>query len=268
MYAASNWHVAVQGGFSVIRVNRTDGKAEIIELGPEDWEFDPQAGYDLAVAPIETEPGHRLKFSMTAAESFVTEEHFRTKEGGNLGVGDDVFMVGRFVDHDGGPTNQPAARFGHISIGPTNILGPFHKNVATICLDTNSRTGFSGSPIYVYRTNNSDLELLFQEAAHGRIMTYHRPMLMLLGVHIGQFREWWEYKEHGLADDADEGQMTAGQIRGLSGMTKVAPAWALHALLDIPKFKEEREYSDAVLVQQQSSGIGSVTTGQEATGEG
>ena len=61
-------------------------------------------------------------------------------------------MVGRFVDHDGGPTNLPAARFGNISIGPSKIRSELGKYVDTICLDTNSRTGFSGSPVYVYRT--------------------------------------------------------------------------------------------------------------------
>jgi hypothetical protein len=142
LYAVSNWHVAVRDGASVLRVNTVDGRVDAIEFGPEGWEFDPATGHDIAVAPVRLQLKHNLKLSVAHIDAFVTEEKFRTKEESALDVGDDIFMVGRVVDHDGGPTNRPAARFGHISIGPSKIRSALGKYVDTICLDTNSRTGF------------------------------------------------------------------------------------------------------------------------------
>ena len=50
-YGVTNWHVACDGGFSVIRLNKKDGGTDIIELGPEDWYFLP-GRYDVAVIPL------------------------------------------------------------------------------------------------------------------------------------------------------------------------------------------------------------------------
>lgn len=41
IYGITNWHIAVQNGMSVIRVNTHDGGVEIFEYGPEDWHFMP-----------------------------------------------------------------------------------------------------------------------------------------------------------------------------------------------------------------------------------
>jgi len=242
LYGVSNWHVAVQHGNSVLRVNAKDGGTEIIEFGPEDWEFDADAGHDIAVVPLQLQVDNNFKYSVAAVDSFVTPEKFLTTEESSLSVGDDVFMVGRFVDHDGGPTNQPAARFGHISIKPSKIRSALGKFVDTICLDTNSRTGFSGSPVYVYRTMTSDLDELTKKKWHGQIAVYKHPMLMLLGVHTGQFPEWWDYRE---GENAPTEASSEGQVRGLSGMTRVAPAWAIQAILDAPRLKAARETQES-----------------------
>ena len=233
IYAVSNWHVAVQGGFSVLRVTRTNGHSETFDLGPENWEFDVNAGHDVAVAPLRFGPHSEIKFSMAHVDGFATREQFKGEK--CLGVGDDVFMVGRFVDHDGGPTNQPAARFGHVSIGPSLLMTAHGKLAETICLDTNSRTGFSGSPVYVYRTMMSDLEQLMDPKNLGTVPILKHPTMILLGVHTGQFPEWWDWRKD------ESGMVSRGHVRGVSGMTTVAPAWAIRDLLDGPKLREERE---------------------------
>ena len=264
LYAVSNWHVAVSEGFSVIRVNTTDGRVDTIELGPEDWEFDAATGHDIAVAPLCLRVGHSLKYSASHVAGFVTQEKFQTNHENALGVGDEIFMVGRFVDHDGGPTNRPAARFGHISIGPSKIRSALGRYVDTICLDTNSRTGFSGSPVYVYRTMTSDLEELCKPHWHGQIAVYKHPMLMLLGVHTGQFPEWWDTKSTEPIGKGAE-PFSRMQVRGLSGMTRVAPAWGIRQILDGPKLKGRRTRSELILASLKKSGaIGSMSSDEAA----
>jgi len=143
LYAVTNWHVAVDQGFSVMRFNKRNGGVDVFELDPHEWEFPPN-GPDIAVAmPRASE----LKLSILTHEVFaipttlfVPEDELvlpdprlkrlPRKPGESprldleIGPGDDVFMVGRFVDHDGKDTNVPSVRFGNISTLPQAIKQP------------------------------------------------------------------------------------------------------------------------------------------------
>ena len=57
-------------------------------------------------------------------------------------------------------TNNPAMRFGNISLNPTPIEQPNQSIKDSYCLDMNSRTGFSGSPVFMYRTPGSDVQFI------------------------------------------------------------------------------------------------------------
>lgn len=258
VYAVSNWHVVNQGGFSVVRLNRDDGQSEIVELSPEDWEFDGLTGHDIAVAPIKLNARNSLRFSMAHIDALVTKDKFTTTEESAIGVGDDVFMVGRFVDHDGGATNKPAVRFGHISIGPSILETALGTLSETICIDTNSRTGFSGSPVYFYRTMVSDLEELSRPKWHNQIPLLKHPTLMLLGIHTGQFPEWWDWR------DGEDQFSIPGRVRGVSGMTRVAPAWFIRQLLDAPKLRNVREAVERLVADGRQSGASPAQSENEA----
>ena len=65
--------------------------------------------YDVAVIPLTLDREHAV--SSISKFNFVTEQNV-------YGVGDDVFMIGLFMDHAGVSTNVPAARFGNISMLP------------------------------------------------------------------------------------------------------------------------------------------------------
>src|SRR5205823_82762 len=72
--------------------------------------------------------------------------------------------IGLFVDHDGVTTNVPSARFGNISMLPNKnatIEQPTNYRGESYVVDMHSRTGFSGSPVFVYRTFGSDLTQSF-----------------------------------------------------------------------------------------------------------
>lgn len=100
-YGVTNWHVAVRDGCSVVRVNTTDGGTDILEYGPEDWLFDAD-GDDLAV--IQLNPNfatHSLK--PIPAALIYNKEVLLDPSQFNIGLGDDVFMLGRFVEKDYAP---------------------------------------------------------------------------------------------------------------------------------------------------------------------
>jgi hypothetical protein len=92
-----------------------------------------------------------------------------------------------------------------------------------------SRTGFSGSPVFAYRTLGSDLNnplagLKF-EATHpdrglpevGRLRA--ETVLHFLGIHWGQFPEAWELKNLDKLDEARRDHLiTEGAyVTGMSG---------------------------------------------------
>ena len=139
-------------------------------------------------------------------------------------------MVGRFIDHDGGQTNRPAVRFGNVSIAAGHVAGMPNsdENIEYYCLDMHSRTGFSGAPVFAYRTSGVDLRQ--QNSVHQ--WPWHPPALGLLGIHCSQFPE--ELK-------ASDGKT----ISGLSGMTVALPSWHIADLISCPRFADRRAAVDA-----------------------
>jgi hypothetical protein len=246
VYGVSNHHVAVRDGCSVIRLNTLDGDVDVIELGPEDWNFIPQ-GDDVAITrALELQYHHQ--FASARREMFEAPENKKDWRSSQykhrIGVGDDVVMLGRFVDHDGGATNLPAARFGNISVMPTPVK---QKNGAlrdTYLIDMHSRSGYSGSPVFVYRTPGNDFEVVgsFVRPTPEQALAkwFDNTFFTLLGIHYGQFAEEWEGgRIIRQGADAVETEQLAS-VEGLSGMTLVAPADSVIALLDLPELEAER----------------------------
>jgi hypothetical protein len=247
-YAVTNWHVAVRDGASVLRINTKDGDTEIFDLGSEQWEFDPK--YDIAVACIPINHEKHMISALPVPEAIVKMEDVQRVK---LGVGEDVFMIGRFVDHDGGPINRPTVRFGNISSMPSPIEQPNAGMADCYCIDLHSRSGYSGSPVFVYRTPGYDLEQMPpQNITDASFLLAGTNYLALLGIHFSQFIELWEIgreqmpKTEGLVPLIRTGQY----VKGLSGMTCVLPAWAIWDVLNMPKLKKEREEADARVMKQ------------------
>ena len=152
-YIVTNWHVAVQKGHSVVRLERVDGRHDIFEFDPSDWYFTPE--YDIAIIEAPGVSGNTHKIAFADISHFVTKELIGREK---IGPGDDVFMVGRFINHQGSEQNVPAVRFGHISMDPAPVVQPNNIAADTYCIDVHSRSGYSGSPVFVYRTPGYDLE--------------------------------------------------------------------------------------------------------------
>jgi hypothetical protein len=231
VYAVTNWHVAVKVGASVIRVNCLNGPPDIFELDPTQWQFVPR-WHDLAVTQIPLSPD-RHDFSFIDAKMAVQKEHLAP---GLIGPGEDIFMPGLFVDHDGGETNRPALRFGNISVLPAPIKQETGATSDCYVLDMHSRTGYSGSPVFVYRTLGSNLD-----QSQGLWLGPSEQFIMLLGVHVGQFPEMWELKAGQISETALTRGANAAFVRGMSGMTVAIPAWSLLEFLNMPQFKQFRD---------------------------
>ncbi|MBK8159302.1 MAG: trypsin-like peptidase domain-containing protein [Rhodospirillaceae bacterium] len=239
VYGVTNWHVAVQSGASVVRLNKIGGGVDGIELDPADWDFKPQ-WHDLAVASIPlSQEVHQIKslgLAMLLSDTDILKY--------GIGPGDDVFMVGRFVDHDGSESNVTAVRFGNISTMPQSIRQNTGSTEKSFIIDMHSRTGYSGSPLFVYRTIGTDLTAKPLEIGPDKMF------LKVLGIHWGQFPELWEIRTgaeplpHGAEISADSKYVT-----GMSGMTLAIPAWEIRNLLEMPSLRQQRARTLATIAK-------------------
>lgn len=244
VYGVTNWHVAARGS-SIIRLNKVGGGHDIFEYGPDQWEFIP-GGPDIAVIPL------HIRFDNYEITYLDTKNWFldeATAAGFEIGPGEDVFMVGRFIDYDGVETNKPSLRFGHISMTNAPIRQPTGSTEESFVVDLHSRTGFSGSPVVVYRTIGS--HFFDAEKTKGKVLVGGGHTIFLLGINWGQFPEMWELKEGEANPNTTNAPLiTKGKyVEGLSGMSCVCPAWSILKVLEMPKLRNQRKAIEAMVAR-------------------
>jgi hypothetical protein len=206
-YIVTNSHVAANG--RAIRVNTHDDNHDVVPIHQADWIHHP-AGDDLALAPIALSPDrHRYKALPTSY--FLTRHEMIDL---NVGPGDDVYFMGRFIAHDGRQRNQPVVRFGTIAMMPGEPVyqkqRAFHQE--SFLVEARSLSGFSGSPVMLYipPLSNRFIGGRHAGAPEGCAMS---TTTALLGVDWGTMR---------LGDEA----LTT------TGIMAVVPVWKLEELLE------------------------------------
>ena len=239
-YAVTNYH-NIKNGHTTIRVKMQNGEYDFFDPIPDiEWKHIPGGG-DVAVAAL----NHILmgdKYEATAIPVglFATKKIVKEKD---IYVGDDVFMVGRFIEYDGGPTNLPAARFGHISIMPTKITPMDNGDTESYCIDCHSRSGFSGSPVFTYNPPGNNLDKIFR---YGNTMS-DNSLMYFLGIHWAQFPERWEITEKDKLKKTSALKIKGKFIEGVSGMTCVMTPEPIIEVLNMAQFKEQRRKGDIEL---------------------
>lgn len=210
IYAVTNRHVLEVA--DVARFNTSDGDTRIQHLPREKWMRSKTD--DLAIVSLFMGEGvlwkqryfpHTLILSKEKAEKI------------NLGIGDQVFMVGRFINHEGKQQNAPLVRFGNIAQMPTEPLastveGKYHEQESIIA-DIRSIGGYSGSPVFL---NELPLNRDGAEPA-----TEH----WLIGIDWGHVKLWSPVCGF---DETPTGQT---QVNINSGMAGIVPSWKLLDML-------------------------------------
>lgn len=130
------------------RVNTTDGGTVFANLEASRWIFDDDPGVDLALHRWGDIPSVHL----TAAESHVLATYeVLTRD--QIGIGDDVLVIGLFVAHPGRSRNSPILRSGMIATVPVARLQDQRSgfDYDAIMVELRSFGGLSGSPVLVRR---------------------------------------------------------------------------------------------------------------------
>jgi len=276
-YAVTCHHVAVQHGASILRINTADGGIRFIELEPHEWQFIPQSD-DLCAADV-TEFLKDGDDVSVLPENLMIRRDFLTQE--EVEIGEDGFMLGLFADHSGAKQNLVAARFGNVSLLARDdepIEQPNGQKRPSHIFDMRSRPGFSGSPVFLYRTPAGDLRSAtergrdkpFQNAANSAVNAYTWPtgrhrlgmlaedlevqgntFLMLLGVHAGQYPERVEARKvRTTSGESDDIVRDRDKLKIPGSMAVVVPAWEIVNLLNRPHFVELRQQREQIEMQK------------------
>src|SRR5579862_2785639 len=208
--------------------------ASIAPLTLDNW-MDHPDGDDIAIAGL---AGNfdALKLKCISTQMFLNKEII-TKH--NIGPGDETFMCGRFVQHDGKQKNTPSVRFGNISMMPWEaVKHPRGHDQESFLVETRSLSGYSGSPVFVYlehatvRPGEETMPLVREDAGP-----------WLLGIDWAHLSIYEKVKERDRITDTAQGYI----MQSNSGQMAVVPAWKLYDLLYSDNLISERKKSDSRL---------------------
>ena len=251
VYGITNWHVAMDLGASIIRVNTNDGKSRFIDLDPSDW-IKAKDGDDLCAVDISE------KIDLATDQLIgLYEDMFITPlvvERHNIGLGEDTFMCGLFASHHGGERNVPMARFGNIAMMASKDA-PIELETQAMrpcyLVDTRSRGGFSGSPVFAYRMGQySETNwVAYGEFRPADLLTTLATDYFwgLLGIHCGQFWDQVEARKVKKKKTEHDPIMAGDKLLIQSGVTIVIPSHRISILLDSEAFavaRKKREFDD------------------------
>lgn len=245
VHAVTNWHVLTHGkGAPVIRVNRRDGGIDAFDFDPSEWTFAP-LGSDIAISPPLALDPNTHQAEAFGLDALLTSEQEKADD---IDAAEDIFMLGRFVDMDGSETNKPAFRFGNISVASVNVKQPTGYTGRSIVADMHSRTGFSGSPVFVYRTPGS----VFLPTIDLSVTWKYMKMIGLLW---GQYPEAWEIENgKSLSVSAYKASVIENgkYVVGLSGMCCLVPSQDIINLLQYFELNDIREQNEVALEKTSS----------------
>jgi hypothetical protein len=217
LYVVTAKHVVSHGSLFV-RMTTTDGKKHVHETKDGDWVCHPD-GDDVAVSVISFDP-KKFRFSFIPVNDFLREEQIAKSD---IGIGDEAFVLGRFINHEGKQRNSPTARTGIISQMP---IEPIHmREIDQECFLVEARSfgGYSGSPVFWRVLPFSGMRKI-PNWRHGQIGP------LLLGIEVGYIYDWSE-----VCDSAGRpimhGGSVAQKVQINTGMMIVIPAWRLVKLL-------------------------------------
>jgi len=217
IYAVTNKHV-IQQGAKCLRVNTTGGKTDIFAL--ENWHS--SATDDLAVCILPYLNPLQYAVRSISLSDFITRD---IVQAWGIGPGDEVVLMGRFVNQEGKQKNTPTVRFGHIAqmpIEPIEYKGQFQESF--LC-EIKSIGGFSGSPVFVAPM----LLPLHKDGSEPAQSSF------LLGV------DWCHIQSFDNAQDEMGRELPHIRVPVNTGMMGVVPAWKLRELLESKEVNKQRD---------------------------
>jgi hypothetical protein len=235
LYMVTNRHVIDRGGLTA-RINIEANKSVPFDTDDRNWFRHPD-GDDLAILLVDFPLQFTCKgFEMLKPGGAVTVDLIQMHD---IGIGDDVFTIGRFVNHDGKQKNNPVVRFGNVAQMPIEPIKQDHGHLQeSYLVECRSVSGYSGSPVFLYippfavrpRTPKT-----VQSQSFGP---------WFLGVNWGHLNEWKPVCDSSGRPIGNPPMKVALN----SGMMGVVPAWKLIEMLKHPKTLDKQRKAEKALL--------------------
>ena len=233
LYVVTNAHVVEQGA-RYARLTAHDGITKIAAVPTESWHLHPD-GDDVAVFPLEATSQHLSCIPWNDSVADVN----------SVRPGDDVFILGRYINVEGEQYNTPIARFGHVAMLATEEIRTPRGKQLSYLVEALSLSGYSGSPVFIFRMHiesefGGGIGVSMGEPVRANRITVGNPgKPFLLGI------DWGHFHDHQLVLD-ESGEPLPGRqfVRQNSGIAGVVPAWKLTELLqseELASLREERK---------------------------
>lgn len=237
-YLVTNEHV-IGSNVKAGRINQIDGQAIGFPIEGDEWTFHPD-GDDLGVIPVVMDKSicdHTFLPSEMFIDKNFIDEH-------DIGLGDEVFIIGRFQYHEGRKRNYPSARFGNLAQMPNEPIrvkraANYTALQEAFLVEMRSIGGYSGSPAFIYIPPYTHR---MTKTPRGVSPTFY---VRLLGIDFGHLSTKDPIKNN------DNNKIDGWHVEGNSAMTGVIPAWKLMELLNIDKLKKQRAEAEELYAQQQ-----------------
>jgi len=134
-----------------VRLNKKPSGVDFVEIAISAWVSHKDQTVDACVLPGNSLHAEFEFADIDAVDMFATDERL---EKDNLGIGDELQMIGLFSPLKGENRNHPIVRIGHLAAMPGPLIS--HEGGGKIrgyLADMRSIGGHSGAPVYVIRKN-------------------------------------------------------------------------------------------------------------------
>jgi hypothetical protein len=259
IYVVTNWHVVLKANTPILRMNRKDTGVENFPTELDAWVRHPD-GDDIAAFPIVPEI-ERMRFISVSVSNFLTHDLALQED---VGIGDDVFMVGRFIGHDGKQRNAPAVRFGNIAMMPTEkIISESGIEQEAFLVEARSLPGYSGSAVFLYASSpmNDMSRTRLGAAMDAPKFPDNRAELAALAMKQMSAKgpyllgiDWCHLNNEARVRDKQGNVLAEGwSVSENTGMAGVIPAWKIAELLNCDELVEWRRLGDQHLSEAGNS---------------
>jgi hypothetical protein len=236
-----------------VRLNFRDGNAKWITTHIQDWLFHPDDDFvDVAVLQIVIPDALQVDYRRFNVKGFATDQVIKDEW---VGVGDEVFLTGLFINHYGLKANIPIVRVGNIAAMPEEKVEV--KDLGLIdayLVEARSIGGLSGSPVFVYigplRMKDRKLEIPIGEDKEFKIF-------YLLGLMHGH------YDVKPLPDEVNVDSLDKETVN--MGIAIVVPASKILEVLDQPMLKKQRAKDESAFRKRQQEKLLPTAAAGDAT---
>lgn len=191
---------------------------------------------DVAVAPLNLSREYvdylNIPIALLASEQIMESEQ--------IGLGDEIAIVGLFTNHVGNTRNEPIVRVGNICAMPFDKVRTGIGNMKAYLIEARSIGGLSGSPVFAYmshtrakitRHNDSNVNLEWKSRVDGQ------PVIYCIGLIHGHYDT--NVAMDDVVDDA------AGGARNVNiGVAVVVPVHKILETLNQPKLLEREKQQE------------------------